>query len=197
MGCDVHHDAGGLSEIPRSFGAASGFQSYQYRLVEFMMGAKDPKMVLPHRHNPPALAMLNDALKARSIYDEALALLARRGFAIPANAIERDFATVRPFDPAVRDLWATIYRQSERYFDLYQLAEELVDLEDWFQQWRFRHMKTVERIIGFKKGSEDRRASASCGPPSTCRFFRTLGRAHGPVTVASAGCGFARTGAVA
>ncbi|MGL5734077.1 MAG: tryptophan 2,3-dioxygenase, partial [Beijerinckiaceae bacterium] len=136
-----------------AFGAASGFQSYQYRLVEFTLGAKDAKMLLPHRHNPEAHAMLDKALHARSIYDEALALLARRGFAVPASALDRDFSIVRPFDPAVRDLWADIYRHADTHFDLYQLAEELVDLEDWFQQWRFRHMKTVERIIGFKRGS--------------------------------------------
>lgn len=136
-----------------ALGAASGFQSYQYRLVEFRLGAKDAKMLLPHRHDAETHAMLDKALNARSIYDEALALLARRGFAIPAEAVERDFSVVRPFDERVRDIWAGIYRESERYFDLYQLAEELVDIEDWFQQWRFRHVKTVQRIIGGKPGT--------------------------------------------
>ncbi|WP_342358410.1 tryptophan 2,3-dioxygenase [Terrarubrum flagellatum] len=136
-----------------SLGPASGFQSYQYRLVEFQLGAKDAKMLLPHRHDPDSHAMLEKALHARSIYDEALALLARRGLPVPADAVERDFSVARVFDERVRDVWADIYRQSERYFDLYQLAEELIDIEDWFQQWRFRHVKTVQRIIGFKPGT--------------------------------------------
>lgn len=136
-----------------ALGQASGFQSYQYRLVEFRLGAKDAKMLLPHRHDPAIHAMLEEALNARSVYDETLALLARRGFPVPPEAVERDFSTVRPFDARVRDIWAGIYRESEKHFDLYQLAEELVDIEDWFQQWRFRHVKTVQRIIGFKPGT--------------------------------------------
>lgn len=136
-----------------ALGQASGFQSYQYRLVEFRLGAKDPKMILPHRHDAAAHAMLEKALNSRSIYDEALALLARRGFSVPPGALDRDFSKSRDYDERIRDIWAGIYRESERHFDLYELAEELIDVEDWFQQWRFRHMKTVQRIIGGKPGT--------------------------------------------
>ncbi len=136
-----------------SLGPASGFQSFQYRLVEFRLGAKDAKMLLPHRHKTDNHATLAAALAAPSIYDEALRLLARRGFAIPAEVLERDLTKPHVSNPAVRDVWLSIYRASKEHFDLYELAEELVDVEDWFQQWRFRHMKTVERIIGFKRGT--------------------------------------------
>jgi tryptophan 2,3-dioxygenase len=136
-----------------SLGPASGFQSFQYRLVEFRLGAKDAKMLLPHRHNPEKHTALAVALAAPSLYDEALRLLARRGFAIPAEVLERDLTKPYATHPAVRDVWLSIYKRSQEHFDLYELAEELVDVEDWFQQWRFRHMKTVERIIGFKRGT--------------------------------------------
>lgn len=136
-----------------ALGPASGFQSYQYRLVEFRLGAKDAKMVLPHRHQPEIAARLTAALNEPSIYDEALRLLARRGYPVPPGVVDRDFSRPYASDPAVRDVWLSIYRESEAHFDLYELAEELVDVEDWFQQWRFRHMKTVERIIGHKRGT--------------------------------------------
>ena len=134
-------------------GPASGFQSYQYRLVEFRLGAKDAKMVLPHRHQPEIQARLTAALVEPSLYDEALRLLARRGHAVPSEVLDRDFSQPYRSNPVVRDIWLSIYRNSHEHFDLYELAEELVDVEDWFQQWRFRHMKTVERIIGHKPGT--------------------------------------------
>jgi tryptophan 2,3-dioxygenase len=140
-------------EFRPALGQSSGFQSVQYRLVEFRLGAKDPKMLLPHRHDAENHARLAAALEAPSLYDVSLMLLLRRGFAIPDDAVRRDFAVRHVFSDAVRDAWLAIYRDARRYFDLYELAEELVDLEDWFQQWRFRHMKTVERIIGFKRGT--------------------------------------------
>ena len=136
-----------------ALGPASGFQSFQYRLVEFRLGAKDARMVLPHRHTPEHHARLEAALNEPSLYDEALRLLARRGFAVPENVLERDFSQPYESHAAVRDIWLTIYRTAQDHFDLYELAEELVDVEDWFQQWRFRHLKTVERIIGFKRGT--------------------------------------------
>jgi len=136
-----------------ALGTASGFQSYQYRKLEFRLGAKDSRMLLPHRHTPDIHAELETALKEPSIYDEALRLVARRGFAVPKSALERDFSQPYVFNAAVRDVWLDIYRQSQRYFELYELAEKLVDVEDRFQQWRFRHMKTVERIIGYKPGT--------------------------------------------
>ena len=136
-----------------ALGPASGFQSYQYRLVEFRLGAKDPEMLLPHRHDPIAYAKLNAALTEPSLYDEALRLLARRGHPVPKEVLDRDFSQPYVSNPLVRDIWLSIYRRSQEHFDLYELAEELVDVEDWFQQWRFRHMKTVERIIGHKSGT--------------------------------------------
>lgn len=136
-----------------ALGPASGFQSYQYRLVEFRLGAKDVKMMQPHKHRPEHYDMLAAALASPSIYDEAIRLLARRGFAIPTEVLERDVSLPHQSNEAVRAAWLSIYRTSQDHFDLYELAEELVDVEDWFQQWRFRHMKTVERIIGFKRGT--------------------------------------------
>jgi tryptophan 2,3-dioxygenase len=136
-----------------ALGPASGFQSYQYRLVEFRLGAKDAEMLLAHRHDPVVHAKLSAALTEPSLYDEALRLLARRGHPVPKEVLERDFSQPYVSNPQVRDIWLSIYRQSQEHFDLYELAEELVDVEDWFQQWRFRHMKTVERIIGHKSGT--------------------------------------------
>jgi tryptophan 2,3-dioxygenase len=140
-------------EFRSALGQSSGFQSFQYRLVEFRLGAKDPKMLLPHRHDAEIYVRLKQALDAPSLYDVSLMLLKRRGFAIPDNVVKRDFSIHHVPNDAVRDAWLTVYRDSKTYFDLYELAEELVDLEDWFQQWRFRHMKTVERIIGYKRGT--------------------------------------------
>ena len=136
-----------------ALGQASGFQSFQYRLVEFRLGAKDARMLLPYRHKPEIHARLDRALREPSLYDEALGLLRRRGLPIPREAVERDVSEPYRFDERVRDVWLTIYRNPDEHFDLYELAEELVDVEDWFQQWRFRHMKTVERIIGHKRGT--------------------------------------------
>jgi tryptophan 2,3-dioxygenase len=136
-----------------ALGPASGFQSFQYRLVEFRLGAKDPKMLLPHRHSPEHHAQLSAARAEPSLYDEALRLLARRGFPVPKDVLARDLTHAYRSNAAVRDVWLSIYRAAQEHFDLYELAEELVDVEDWFQQWRFRHMKTVERIIGFKPGT--------------------------------------------
>jgi len=140
-------------EFRSELGQSSGLQSFQYRLVEFRMGAKDAKMLLPHRHDAEVHARLKAALDAPSLYDVSLMLLKRRGFDIPENVVKRDYSVRHFASDAVRDAWLKVYRDSKKYFDLYELAEELVDLEDWFQQWRFRHMKTVERIIGFKRGT--------------------------------------------
>jgi tryptophan 2,3-dioxygenase len=136
-----------------ALGPASGFQSFQYRLVEFRLGAKDAKMLLPHRHRAEHCEPLSAALNEPSLYDEALRLLARRKLPIPKDVLERDVSQPYQSNPAVREAWLSIYRTAQEHFDLYELAEELVDVEDWFQQWRFRHMKTVERIIGFKRGT--------------------------------------------
>lgn len=136
-----------------ALGSSSGFQSHQYRLLEFRLGAKDAFMLRPHAHRPEIHALLEAALAAPSLYDETLRLLARRGHAIPDAVLSRDLTQRHESHPAVVAAWAAIYAKGEAEFDLYELAEELVDLEDSFQTWRFRHMKTVERIIGYARGT--------------------------------------------
>ena len=136
-----------------ALGRASGFQSYQFRLIEFMLGNKQRAMIDPHRHRGDLAAALEAELVAPSIYDEAIRLLARRGVAISPAALDRDFGVPYVADPSVEAAWTAVYRDPERHWDLYELGEELVDLEDFFRQWRFRHVTTVERIIGFKPGT--------------------------------------------
>jgi tryptophan 2,3-dioxygenase len=134
-------------------GPASGLQSHQYRLLEYLLGNKQAGMLAVHRHTPAVHAELAEELARPSLYDEALRLLARRGLAIAPERVERDWRRPYVADASVRAAWRTIYRAPERYWELYELAEELVDLEDWFRQWRFRHVTTVERIIGHKIGT--------------------------------------------
>jgi len=134
-------------------GPASGFQSYQYRLIEFMLGHRHAGMLAVHRHTPKVHARLAAELARPCLYDEVIRLLARRGFAIAAECRERDWSRAYTAHPSVRAAWAVIYLDPERRWDLYELAEELVDLEDWLRQWRFRHLTTVERIIGRKPGT--------------------------------------------
>jgi tryptophan 2,3-dioxygenase len=134
-------------------GPASGFQSHQYRLVEFLLGNKSRAMLAPHRHTKEIHEELERELEGPSLYDEALALLARRGFDIDPGHLARDRSGRYEPHPSVVAAWAEIYRDSRRHWDLYELGEELVDLEDGFRQWRFRHVTTVERIIGHKRGT--------------------------------------------
>jgi len=134
-------------------GQSSGFQSHQYRELEFLMGAKDPRMLRPHAGKPEIHAHLERALNAPSLYEESIRLLARRGFDIPAAVLERDPTQPHKADAGVEDAWLKVYREPEEFWDLYELAEKLVDLEYRFQQWRFAHLKTVERIIGYKRGT--------------------------------------------
>jgi tryptophan 2,3-dioxygenase len=134
-------------------GSSSGFQSWQYRCIEFALGNKNAAMLKPHAHRPELLAEVDAAWRAPSLYDEALRLLARRGFAIPADHVERDWT--RPYESSdgVEQAWLSIYRDPKQHWELYQLGEELTDLEDAFRLWRFRHVTTVERVIGFKRGT--------------------------------------------
>ena len=136
-----------------SFGQASGFQSHQYRLIEFLFGNKQPFMMKPHEHRPEHHAVLEAALRAPSLYDLAIRLLARHGLPVPASVLERDFAAPHQPDDAVRAAWLEVYRDTARHWELYALAEKLVDVEDNFRRWRFNHLTTVERVIGFKRGS--------------------------------------------
>jgi tryptophan 2,3-dioxygenase len=141
------------TDFRAKLGHASGFQSYQYRLVEFVLGNKDRARVAAHAHEPQHAAELGAALAAPSLYDEAILLLHRRGFAIAPEARERDWSEPHLADYSVLTAWTQIYRDPHRYWDLYELGEEFVDLEDYFRQWRFRHATTVERIIGMKPGT--------------------------------------------
>ena len=132
---------------------SSGFQSYQYRSIEFALGNKNAAMLQPHAHRPDLLAKVQTAYEAPSLYDEALRLLARRGLAVPTSHTERDWTQPYTESDAVEQAWLTVYRDPEHHWDLYQLGEELTDLEDAFRLWRFRHVTTVERVIGFKRGT--------------------------------------------
>jgi len=141
------------SAIRPYLATSSGFQSAQYRCIEFMLGNKNAEMLKPHAHRPDLLAQVQAAHEAPSLYDEALRLLARRGLPVPASHTERDWRLPYEANEAVEQAWLQVYRDTQRHWDLYELAEELVDLEDAFRLWRFRHVTTVERIIGFKRGT--------------------------------------------
>ncbi len=141
------------SEVRPHLANSSGFQSAQYRMMEFLMGGRNPDMVTMHEATPEVAAELRAELARPSLYDEAVRLLARRGFAIPAEVLERDHHGGWVASPQVEAAWAEIYRDPQAHWDLYELAEKLVDLEYHFQRWRFGHLKTVERIIGFKRGT--------------------------------------------
>ena len=132
---------------------SSGFQSWQYRCIEFSLGNKNPAMLKPHAHRADLLAHVRSAYEAPSLYDEALRLLARRGIAVPASHLQRDWTQPYPASDDVEAAWLQIYRAPDKHWDLYQLGEELTDLEDAFRLWRFRHVTTVERVIGFKRGT--------------------------------------------
>ncbi len=141
------------SAVRPYLGRSSGFQSHQYRCIEFAMGNKNGAMLQPHAHRPDLLAQVQAAYEAPSLYDEALRLLARRGIAVPADRTELDWTQPYEASDGVQQAWLTVYRDTERHWDLYQLAEELADLEDAFRLWRFRHLTTVQRVIGFKRGT--------------------------------------------
>jgi tryptophan 2,3-dioxygenase len=141
------------SAIRPYLSTSSGFQSWQYRSVEFILGNKNAAMLKPHSHRPEILAKVEAAYRAPSLYDESLRLLARRGLAIPATHTERDWTQPYVASDAVEQAWLVAYRNPETHWDLYQLGEELTDLEDAFRLWRFRHVTTVERVIGFKRGT--------------------------------------------
>ena len=136
-----------------ALGQSSGFQSQQYQGIEFMLGNKNADMLRPFAHRPDLNDPLQATLNAPSIYDETLALLTKRGLAVPNDRLNRDWQ--QPYDASegVRGVWQAVYGDTTRYWDLYELAEKLVDLEDRFQQWRFRHLTTVARVIGARRGT--------------------------------------------
>jgi tryptophan 2,3-dioxygenase len=132
---------------------SSGFQSWQYRSIEFMLGNKNAAMLKPHAHRPDVLARVDAVYRAPSLYDEALRLLSRRGLAVPVSHVERNWTQPYTAHAEVEAAWLQVYRDPKAHWDLYQLGEELTDLEDAFRLWRFRHVTTVERVIGFKRGT--------------------------------------------
>jgi len=141
------------SAIRPYLGRSSGFQSWQYRCIEFACGNKNAAMLEPHRHSAERLAEVQHAYESPSLYDEALRLMARQGIDVPAHVLQRDVTQPYRADAGVEAAWLEVYRTPEAHWDLYQLGEELVDLEDAFRLWRFRHLTTVERVIGFKRGT--------------------------------------------
>jgi tryptophan 2,3-dioxygenase len=141
------------SAIRPYLASSSGFQSFQYRCIEFALGNKNAAMLKPHAHAPERLALVQAAYSAPSLYDETLRLMARRGLAVPGTHTERDWTQPYVASDAVEQAWLQVYRDPKQHWDLYQLGEELTDLEDAFRLWRFRHVTTVERVIGFKRGT--------------------------------------------
>ena len=141
------------SSFRDDLGASSGFQSFQYRMIEFLLGNKDAARMEPHRHRPELHAALVELHTSPSIYDEAIRLLARRGFKIDPECVERDWSALHAYNESVLQAWVRVYRSTAEHWELYELAEKLVDLEDAFRQWRFRHATTVERVIGMKRGT--------------------------------------------
>ena len=135
-----------------ALGQSSGFQSHQYRLIEFMLGNRNEALMRPHAHKPDILALLTEELARPSLYDVALAKL-NDTVALPTEVLSRELALPHTPHDAVRDAWAQIYRAPQEHWELYELAEKLVDFEDYFRRWRFNHVTTVERVIGFKRGT--------------------------------------------
>ena len=141
------------SAFRNSLGRSSGFQSLQYRLLEFSIGNKNAEMIAVHQRDPVGYQRLQRALQSPSLYDECLRLLSRRGYGVPEEYLNRNFSEAYTPSKAVAGAWLSVYHNAEKDWDLYELAESLVDLDHKFQLWRFHHMKTVERIIGYKPGT--------------------------------------------
>jgi tryptophan 2,3-dioxygenase len=162
------------SSFRNQLGRSSGFQSWQYRLLEFLIGNKNRDMIAVHKGDPALYAELERALESPSLYDECLRLLSRRGFEIPQERLDRDFA--EPYLPhkQVVAAWLAVYHTVESNWDLYELAEKLMDLDHRFQLWRFSHMKTVERIIGYKRGTGGTSGVAYLAKALELRFFPEL-----------------------
>lgn len=157
-----------------TLGHSSGFQSFQYRTLEYSLGNKNPAMARVHKGNALADKMVQAALTCPSIYDEVLAYLARSGFPVPAAALKRDWAEPYKASKEIEEVWCEIYQDPEHHWQQYELGEKLVDLEDKFQQWRFSHMKTVERIIGYRQGTGGTAGVSYLVKALELRFFPEL-----------------------
>jgi len=155
-------------------GKASGFQSYQYRLLEFILGNKHARMIEVYKRRPEIYERMSRALASPSLYDESLRLLSRRGYEIPPAYVDRDFS--EPYTPSkgVAAAWLAVYHNVTAHWDLYELAEKLVDVDHHFQLWRFSHMKTVERIIGYKRGTGGTSGVGYLAKALEHRFFPEL-----------------------
>ena len=134
-------------------GQSSGFQSHQYRLIEYALGNRNLAMLRPHAHRPDLVALLEGELARPSLYDEALRWMARAGHPVPDDVLHRDLRGPMPPDDRVQEIWTAVYRDPVHHWEAYELAEKLVDLEDYFRRWRFNHVTTVERVIGLKRGT--------------------------------------------
>lgn len=162
------------SAFRNSLGKASGFQSYQYRTLEFLIGNKNPSMIDVYKRDTETYELLQRALNAPSLYDETLRLLSRRGFGVPAEYLDRDWSQPYQASKQVAAAWLAVYHNRAEHWDLYELAERLLDLDHKFQLWRFSHMKTVERIIGYKRGTGGTSGVAYLSKALELRFFPEL-----------------------
>jgi tryptophan 2,3-dioxygenase len=161
-------------EFRHVLGSSSGFQSWGYRLVEYILGNKDPGYINVHKHDPAIVKRLEAALDEPSLYDEVLQLLARRGFKLPAAVLKRDWKKPFAGHKAAVDAWLTIYRRPKDHWDLYDLAEKLMDMEMLFQRWRFDHVSAVERVIGMQPGTGGSSGVAFLKKALDLRFFHDL-----------------------
>jgi tryptophan 2,3-dioxygenase len=134
-------------------GQSSGFQSWQYRLIEFAVGNRNRAMLRPHEHRPDLIAVLEAELARPTLYDEVLRRLARMGLPVPEAVLGRDLGDAWERNDAVVKVWEIVYRDPAAHWEAYEMAEKLVDFEDYFRRWRFNHVTTVERVIGFKRGT--------------------------------------------
>jgi tryptophan 2,3-dioxygenase len=141
------------TEFRGLLGQSSGFQSWQYRVIEFLVGNKNAAMIRAHQQDAAVVARLEALRRGPSIYDLTIQLLHRRGLDIDKAILERDVSLPHSANDSVLNAWSSVYRDPTRYWELYELAEKLVDFEDYFRRWRFNHVTTVERIIGFKRGT--------------------------------------------
>ncbi len=162
------------SAFRNSLGRSSGFQSAQYRMLEFLIGNKNADTIEVFRADPPTYELLERALRSPSLYDEVLRLLSRRGLDVPPEAIDRDFSQPYQASKQVAAAWLSVYHNSVKDWDLYELAERLVDLDYKFQLWRFAHVKTVERIIGYKRGTGGTSGVAYLTKALELKFFPEL-----------------------
>ena len=155
-------------------GQSSGFQSFQYREIEFALGNKNAALIEVHRKNPERYERLREVLHAPSFYDLCLRQLGKKGFDIPADYLDRDWSQSYVPSRAVEAAWARVYSDPAKHWDLYELAEKLIDLEQEFAMWRFSHMKTVERIIGYRQGTGGTSGVAFLEKALKLRFFPEL-----------------------